>query len=414
MRSWRLFAEILIVFLRLGLTSFGGPIAHLGYFRQELVERRRWFQDATYADLIALCQFLPGPASSQVAFSSGILRGGLLGGAMASLGFTTPSAVIMIAFGLALRKVDSSSAFPWLAGLRLAAVAIVAQALIGMYRTLCPDRIRSAIGILSALTALAWPSVTVQIVIMVAGGLLGYLILGSGHRFPSFQQKTGNPNLQCASASTPAAISNTEKVLPAFWSPTAWLLFLVLLFGLPLLAHLTGSDSLAAVNSFYRSGALVFGGGHVVLPLLHNSVVANGWVSEHDFIDGYGAAQALPGPLFTFAGFLGTIGAPGGVPGGVLGLLAIFLPGWLLILGTLPYWRQLGTNPLLRAGLRGTNAAVVGILAAAFYRPICIQGVSTYQDLAYGLLLLALLTLARFPSWLVVLIAALIGEFLLR
>jgi chromate transporter len=403
----RSYAEIFLVFLRLGLTSFGGPIAHLGYLRQELVVKKRWLADSAYADLVALCQFLPGPASSQVVFGAGIRRGGLAGGVVASLGFTAPSALIMLGLALFFRERSSSLFEPWLSGLRLAAVAIVAQALTGMYRTLCPDVARIAIAAGAAMTALLWANATGQIVIMLLGALAGWLIVPKDSEHGPTRQtvdlegehsdKITDDRPDCPS---------TLKVSPTL----VWTIFLGLLFGLPLLARLTGSSVVVALDSYYRSGALVFGGGHVVLPLLHDAVVAKGWVSERDFMDGYGAAQALPGPLFTFAGFLGVLGRPGGLSGGLTALLAIFLPGWLLILSTLRSWSIVSRNPVLWTGLRGTNAAVVGILAAAFYRPICTQGVRTYQELVFGLLLYGLLVFGKLPSWVVVLLAALLGQ----
>jgi chromate transporter len=381
--------EVLRVFLRLGLTSFGGPVAHLGYFRTEFVERRRWLDEPAFADIVALCQFLPGPASSQVGISLGILRAGLPGALTAWLGFTTPSALAMILFGYGVTAFGDLSQAAWLHGLKIVAVAVVAQAVWGMARNLCPDRERATIAVGAAILALAVPAAAGQIGAIVAGGLIGWGALRSGAPSPM---------------GAPLAVR-----LPRPWSVAAALAFLLLLFGLPALSAVVPSQAIALFDSFYRSGALVFGGGHVVLPLLQAEVVPPGWVTNDAFLAGYGAAQAVPGPLFTFAAYLGTVmkAVPNGWLGGLICLVAIFLPSFLLLIGALPFWNSLRRRPAVQSTLRGVNAAVVGLLLAALYKPVWTSAIFTPADFAIGIVAFVLLALWAVPPWLVVVFGAL-------
>ena len=381
--------EVLRIFLRLGLTSFGGPVAHLGYFRAEFVERRRWLDEAAYADIVALCQFLPGPASSQTGISIGLLRAGLLGALCAWLGFTGPSAAAMILFGYGVTVFGNLADSAWLHGLKIVAVAVVAQAVWGMARSLCPDRERATIAVGAAMLVLAIPSASGQIGAIAAGGLIGWGLMRGGQQQPS-------PKGSLAGR------------LPRAWSVTALTAFFALLFGLPVLAAAVSSQTLALFASFYRSGALVFGGGHVVLPLLQAAVVPEGWVGNDAFLAGYGAAQAVPGPLFTFAAYLGTVmrPPPNGWLGGLICLAAIFLPSFLLLIGALPFWDTLRRRPGVQSALRGVNAAVVGLLLAALYRPVWTSAIFGPADFAIGILAFLLLTLWAVPPWLVVIFGA--------
>jgi chromate transporter len=374
--------EVLAVATRLGLTSFGGPVAHLGYFRSEYVVRRRWVDEQTYGDLVALCQFLPGPASSQVGIAIGIFRAGLLGGLAAWVGFTLPSALALVLFGVGIEGLDLSGA-GWLHGLKVAAVAVVAQAVWGMGRALCPDRERATIAIVAALTVLAWPTAGGQILVIAAAGLVG-LRLWPG---------SGGPPV------APHARVPLGRRLG---------LAVALLLILPALRQLVPSPPLAVFDSFYRAGALVFGGGHVVLPLLQAEVVPPGWVSNEEFLAGYGAAQAVPGPLFTFAAYLGAVmhTRPSGWAGAALALAAVFLPAFLLVVGALPFWDALRARPSFQAALRGINAAVVGLLLAALYHPVWTSAIHAPSDFALGLAAFGLLALWRLPPWLVVAFAA--------
>jgi chromate transporter len=382
--------EVLRAFLRLGVTSFGGPVAHLGYFRAEFVQRRQWLDEAAYADIVALCQFLPGPASSQVGISLGILRAGLPGALMAWLGFTMPSAVAMILFGYGVTRFGDLSGAAWLHGLKIVAVAVVAQAVWGMARSLCPDRERATIAVGAAILALAIPSAAGQVGAIAAGGLIGWSLLGGGVA----AQPPGPP---------------LAVYLPRALSLAAIAAFFVLLIGLPLLAAAFPLQPLKLFDSFYRSGSLVFGGGHVVLPLLQAEVVPTGWVSNDAFLAGYGAAQAVPGPLFTFSAYLGTVmgPAPNGWIGGLICLAAIFLPSFLLLIGALPFWDSLRRRPAVQSALRGVNAAVVGLLLAALYRPVWTSAIFTPADFAIGIVAFLLLTLWAVPPWLVVILGAL-------
>ena len=381
------FLEVLLVFLRLGVTSFGGPVAHLGYFRAEFVERRKWLDEAAYVDIVALCQFLPGPASSQVGITLGTLRAGLPGALAAWFGFTMPSAVAMIAFGYGVAELGDISHVPWLHGLKIVAVAVVAQAVWGMARSLCPDRERATLAAGAAVLALAEPSAAGQIGAIVAGGLIGWWLLpeASGNKAAPLAVNIGRP----------LAVG-------------ALVLFFALLFGLPALAAASSNHITALIGSFYRSGALVFGGGHVVLPLLQQAVVPPGWVCNDVFLAGYGAAQAVPGPLFTFAAYLGTMmrPAPNGWTGGLISLVAIYLPSFLLLIGILPFWDALRTRMGVQAALKGVNAAVVGLLLAALYRPVWTSAIFTPADFALGVVALLLLVMWRVPPWAVVILGA--------
>lgn len=384
-------AEVFAAFLKLGLTAFGGPIAHLGYFRDEFVLRRKWLDDAGYADLVALCQFLPGPASSQVGFSIGVLRGkGLLGGLAAWAGFTLPSALLLFAFALGAASVTGQVAQGVIHGLKLVAVAVVAQALWGMAKTLTPDRFRAAI----ALGALA--------LVTIAGGTFGQVGAIAAGAVAGMLVCRAEPSTSGGHFAVPVGRS---AALIAF------ALFLSLFILPPLLAVGTGTKALALFDAFYRSGAMVFGGGHVVLPLLQNQVVAPGWVTPEAFLAGYGAAQAVPGPLFTFAAYLGAVSAPqpNGLVGACIALIAVFLPGLLLVYGMLPFWDGLRRVPRAQAAMRGANAAVVGILAAAFYNPVWSSAVHAPLDFALALAGFLLLVVWKTPPWIVVLLLAVAG-----
>ena len=379
--------EVLAAFLRLGLTSFGGPIAHLGYFRADLVERRRWLDEPTYADIVALCQFLPGPASSQTGMAIGMLRAGLPGGLAAWLGFTLPSALLMIAFAYGVARVDVAQA-DWLHGLKIVAVAVVAQAVWGMGRTLCPDRLRATMAVAAAVAALAVPSSAGQVGAIIAGGVLGWLALTPPEAAPAGDLHFGVRRRMGAAA---------------------LLLFFVLLAGLPVLAVSGGGHAMELLDRFYRAGALVFGGGHVVLPLLQQAVVPPGWISPDAFLAGYGAAQAVPGPLFTFAAFLGAAmgPAPAGVAGAALCLVAIYLPSFLLLVGILPFWGALRRVRAVQAALRGVNATVVGLLLAALYTPVWTSAITSRADFALGLAAFLALVFWKLPPWLVVVLGGL-------
>ncbi|HWM60989.1 MAG TPA: chromate efflux transporter [Rhizomicrobium sp.] len=375
--------EIFGIFLRLGLTSFGGPIAHLGYFRDEFVVRRQWVDEHAYAGLVGLCQFLPGPASSQVGFALGLSRRGLAGGLAAWLGFTLPSAVLLFAFATLSAAFTGAAADAAIHGLKIVAVAVVAQALWGMARSLTPDLQRIAIAAAAALTVSLLAGSFGQIAAIALGAAAG-LILCRGIALP----RRGSLSF---TISRPVAMA----ALGAF--------FLILLAG-PLLALLLRSHTLAVFNAFYRSGALVFGGGHVVLPLLSDALVRPGLISPASFLAGYGAAQAVPGPLFTVSAYLGTMlnGPPNGALGAAIALVAIFLPGMLIMTGTLPFWEGLRSRPGLQAAMRGINASVVGILATALYTPLWTSAIDGVRDMALAVAGFVLLTLAKLPPWLVV------------
>jgi chromate transporter len=386
--------EVLGVSTRLGLTSFGGPIAHLGYFHAEYVARRRWLTEQTYADLVALCQFLPGPASSQVGIAIGMMRAGLLGGVAAWLGFTLPSALALVAFAYGLQTLGITEA-GWLHGLKVVAVAVVAQAVWGMARSLAPDRERASLAFLAAIAMLAYPTAVGQILIIVLAGLIGWW----------WQAETPAPR----DPGMPLTIGHRGAAV-------AWVLFFGLLLGLPIAQQWVQSEPLAVFDSFFRVGSLVFGGGHVVLPLLQAEVVPPGWVTDAQFVAGYGAAQAVPGPLFTFAAYLGAVMQPlgGDLAGAALALVAVFAPSFLLVVGALPLWDSLRPRPSFQAALRGINAAVVGLLLAALYRPVWTSAIHAPVDVALGLVDFGLLVFWKWPPWLVVMLSALGGAALAR
>lgn len=384
---------VFLIFLRLGLTSFGGPVAHLGYFRDEFVVRRHWLSERSYADLVALCQFLPGPASSQVGMALGLSRAGYAGALAAWLGFTLPSAIALILFALGIASYGDAMPAGVLHGLKVVAVAVVAQAVWGMARTLCPDVPRISIMVAATCCVLLVPSAWGQVGVIIAAALIGLV---------AFRPQPGT-----AHEPLPISIRRRTGLL--------WLaLFCALLLGLPLLASLFPSPLLAMVDAFYRAGSLVFGGGHVVLPLLQAEVVPTGWVDGDAFLAGYGAAQAVPGPLFTFAAFLGASmnQAPGGWLGGLVGLLAIFLPSFLLVLGALPFWEQLRRNRRTQAALMGVNAAVVGLLLAALYQPVWTSAIHRPEDFGLALVALTALLFWKLPPWLVVLGSGALGALL--
>src|SRR6202043_468425 len=380
--------EVFVAFLKLGLTSFGGPIAHLGYFRNELVVRRQWLDETAYADLVALCQFLSGPASSQVGFSLGILRGnGLLGGLAAWFAFTMPSALVLFAFAMGAAAFTGPVAEGFLHGLKLVAVAVVAQAIWGMSRTLTPDRTRAGIALAAIAIVVIFAGSFGQIAAIALGACAG-LWLCRGEVAPH----SGDLNFPVTPRGGVIALA----------------VFATVLLIPPFVASATGSQALALFNAFYRSGALVFGGGHVVLPLLQAEVVTPGWINNEAFLAGYGMAQAVPGPLFTFAAYLGAVMGPppNGVAGAVIALVALFLPGMLLVYGMLPFWDAMRTRPAAQAAMRGTNAAVVGILGAALYNPVWTSAVATPRDFALALAGFLLLTVWKLAPWIVVLLLA--------
>jgi chromate transporter len=383
--------EVLLIYLKLGLSCFGGPIAHIGYFRDEFVVRRRWLDESAYADLVALCQFLPGPASSQVGFSIGLMRAGYLGAAAAWTGFTLPSAILLVLFAYGAGNLHGAIGEGLLHGLKLVAVAIVAQAVWGMARTLCPDRERASIAAIAALIILFSATSLAQIGAIAFGALTGLWLCRSGP--------------PTASGHAVVPVSRRAGV-------AALIIFFVLLAGLPFLRNL--SSAAALFEAFYRSGALVFGGGHVVLPLLREALVTPGWVSDDAFLAGYGAAQAVPGPLFTFAAYLGAVASPSphGIARAALGLFGIFLPGILVLLGTLPFWDSLRRKTGAQAMMRGVNAAVVGLLGAALYNPVWTGSVQTLGDFAVALVGFVLLTAWRAPPLVVVIVSAIGGVLL--
>ena len=385
--------EVFLAFLKLGLTSFGGPIAHLGYFRAEFVERRRWLDDKRYSDLVALCQFLPGPTSSQVGIALGLGRAGWPGSLAAWCGFTLPSAIALIVFAFGVSRWTGLASSGAVHGLKVVAVAVVAQAVSGMAKTLCPDRLRGGLALLATLLVLATPGALGQIAAIVLGGVIGVVGVRSSDLPPP-------QHLGCELGTHVAA--------------TLLVLFVALLVLLPIAASASGSLTLAAVSVFYEAGALVFGGGHVVLPLLQAGVVPPGWLSNDTFLAGYGAAQAVPGPLFTFAAYLGAaMPEPlGGWSGGLLLLIAIFLPAFLLVLGVLPFWEALRRHRSVQQALAGINAAVVGVLAAALYDPVWTSAIRSKGDFALALAAFGLLVFARASPVTVVLAAAFAGWLL--
>ncbi|WP_372843906.1 chromate efflux transporter [Psychrobacter sp.] len=377
--AWAVF----LIFLRLGLTSFGGPVAHLGYFRDEFVIRRKWLTENSYADLIALCQFLPGPASSQVGIAIGLSQAGYTGALAAWTGFTLPSAIVLILFALGISSYGDIIPLGVLHGLKVAAVAVVAQAVWGMGKNLCTDVARVSIMALTACFVLLVPSALAQVSVIAIAAVIGLLWF--------------KPEKVIVHDPLPITVKRSAAI---FWL----FLFFALLIGLPLLTALYPSQTLSMVDTFFRAGSLVFGGGHVVLPLLQAEIVPAGWMSNDTFLAGYGATQAVPGPLFTFAAFLGSSmnQAPNGWLGGMIGLLAIFAPSFLLVMGVLPFWERLRQNLRTRAALSGVNAAVVGLLLAALYQPVWTSAIVEAKDFGLALLALVALIFWKLPAWLVV------------
>jgi chromate transporter len=388
--------EIIAVFLKLGVTSFGGPVAHLGYLHEEIVSRRRWLDEAEYADLVALCQFLPGPASSQLVFAIGQRRAGFPGAFAASLCFTMPSALLMILFAYGVTGLGDLRTAGWLHGLKLAAVAVVAQAVWTMGRKLCPDQARITLALAGAAFVLLMPSAVAQVGAIAAGAVIGWWLYRS--EVPT---------------SHDAAAGQIAR--HHLWAVSVLVVFVGLLVFLPAIGATTGWKGLLVFDGFYRSGSLVFGGGHVILPLLRAEVVPPGWISDDAFLAGYGAAQAVPGPLFTFSAYLGTLIEGGRYAwlGGLWCLFAIFLPAWMLIGGALPFWHLLRGKAWTQAGLRGANAAVVGVLLAALYNPVWKEGVTGVRDVAAVFVAFALLETWRVAPWLVVILTASAGQWLL-
>jgi len=382
--------------LRLGLTSFGGPVAHLGYFREEYVGRRKWLDDPGYADLVALCQSLPGPASSQVIFGVGLATRGLAGGIACWLGFTLPSAVIMTVCGYGAAGMQAMPHAGWLAGLKVAAVAVVAQAVWGMGTQLCPDRSRLTMALIAAAAMLIHPTPAMPLMALVTGGMLGW----------GMYRRMKTPTKP---APLPFALSHVRGA-------AMLLIFVLLLIALPGLAAATHWRGIEYFESFYRTGAMVFGGGHVVLPLLQGEVVPRGWVDDGTFVAGYGLAQALPGPLFSFAAFLGAASkeAPNGWLGGLICLMGIYTSPLLLMAGAIPFWETLRRTRSAQAALRGANAAVTGILLAALFDPLWLTAIHSARDLAVALVVFALLFVWKFPAWLIVILSAGAGQMWLH
>ena len=386
--SFKSLIEILFVSTRLGLTSFGGPIAHLGYFHDEYIRRRKWMDEKSYADLVALCQFLPGPASSQVGIGIGVMRAGVLGGIVSFIGFTLPSVIALIVFAQILQGFDVGNA-GWIHGLKIVAVAVVAHAILGMAQKLTPDLKRKALALFALVGTLLWQTAFIQVGVIVISAFLGYLL---------YKQHTENDD------------GKMKFPISRGFAVICLSLFFGLLFLLPILREVTSLNWIAMFDSFYRSGSLVFGGGHVVLPLLEKEFVPTGWVNEEAFLAGYGATQAVPGPLFTFAAYLGAV--INGWQGGILATVAIFLPAFLLVLGTLPFWDTMRRNPKIKGALMGVNAAVVGILISAFYLPIFTGSILAPIDFAFAALLFSMLVYWKLPPWIIV-VAGVIGGSLM-
>lgn len=380
--------ELFLISTKLGFTSFGGPVAHLGYFHEEYIRRRKWMDEKSYADLVALCQLLPGPASSQLGIGIGVMRAGVLGGVVSFIGFTFPSVIALILFALVLQSFSLGDA-GWIHGLKIVAVAIVAHAILGMAQKLAPDLKRKAIVLFALAGTLLWQSAFNQVGIIALAAMIGFIV---------YKKQVDHDD-----ADTAFPISRSLGV-------GCLSLFLGLLIALPIIRELTSLQWIAMFDSFYRSGSLVFGGGHVVLPLLENEFVPSGWISEEVFLAGYGATQAVPGPLFTFAAYLGTV--MNGWQGGLIATIAIFLPAFLLILGALPFWDSLRRNAKIKGALMGVNAAVVGILIAAFYHPIWTSSIVAPIDFVFATILFSMLVFWKLPPWIVVLTGAVGGIFI--
>ncbi|WLR42172.1 chromate transporter [Bacillus carboniphilus] len=387
-RDIKSYFELFLISLRLGLTSFGGPVAHLGYFHEEYVRKRKWMDEKGYADLVALAQFLPGPASSQVGIGIGVIRAGVLGGFISFLGFTLPSALALIIFALVIQGTGLVEA-GWINGLKIVAVVVVAHAIIGMGKKLTPDLQRKTIALVALVVTLVWQSAFTQVTVIIIAAIIGVMM---------FQKVKHEQN------------ERMNFPISRRFALGSIGLFIALLIFLPIVNELTSSKWIALFDQFYRSGALVFGGGHVVLPLLQQEFVATGWLTEQQFLTGYGAAQAVPGPLFTFAAYIGAV--VGGWQGGLLGIVAIFLPAFLLIFAALPFWNSLRQNPKMKGALMGVNAAVVGILISAFYQPIFTSSIKSPIDFALAAILFTLLVYYKMAPWIIVLLGA-VGGFLI-
>ncbi|PGT83871.1 chromate transporter [Bacillus sp. AFS040349] len=386
--SFKALLEILFISTRLGLTSFGGPVAHLGYFHNEYIRKRKWLDEKSYADLVALCQFLPGPASSQVGIGIGVMRAGVLGGIVSFIGFTLPSVIALIVFALILQGVDVADA-GWIHGLKIVAVAVVAHAILGMAQKLTPDLKRKTLALLALVITLLWQTAFTQVGVILLAAFIGFLLYKE------------NNDRDDADLQVPISKRFALVCLSLFFG---------LLVLLPFLRETTALNWIAMFDSFYRSGSLVFGGGHVVLPLLEREFVPTGWMTEEAFLAGYGAAQAVPGPLFTFAAYLGAV--MNGWQGGLLATIAIFLPAFLLIFGTLPFWDALRRNSKIKGALLGVNAAVVGILISAFYQPIWTSSILNPIDFAFAAILFTMLVYYKLSPWIIVIVGAIGGSLL--
>lgn len=386
--------EIFWIFLRLGLTSFGGPVAHLGYFHNEFVIRRKWINEYAYADLVALCQFLPGPASSQVGLVLGFSRSGYSGAFAAWFGFTLPSVIILVLFAMGISNYSNHIHLSWLHGLKIAAVAVVAQAIWSMSVRLCPDKIRATFAIVAAIFASLFSSAIVSIVIIILGGIFGWLLLKKSEQLPHVPFTT-----------------KATKTIGAI----LLLLYFIILISTPIMVSFSNGHAVKQFDSFFRAGSLVFGGGHVVLPLLKNEIVSTGWVTKEAFMAGYGAVQAIPGPLFTFAAYLGAVSKiyPSGVLGASICLIAAFMPSFLLVGGVLPFWEQFRKNDNMKFAIRGINATVVGLLLSAFYNPVWTSAIFNSKDFSVAIVAFLLLTFWKMPSWFIVLLCTIISGLLL-
>ncbi|TDY72857.1 chromate transporter [Leptospira meyeri] len=384
--------EVFFTALKLGCTSFGGPIAHLSYFHDEYVTKKKWMSALAYADLVALCQFLPGPASSQVGMAIGLSRAGIFGAILSWIGFTLPSAIILILFGLGVSTLEVTNHNHWLHGLKVVAVAVVAQAILGMGKKLCPDKERITIALITSVILLFFSFAFLQILILIFFGIIGIFFLKSSSDLPHEPLHKGNKNL----------------------GYLFLILFFVLLLILPLLREIYSNQTIKLFDSFYRAGALVFGGGHVVLPLLQSEVVPSGWVSNDLFLAGYGISNAIPGPLFAFSGYLGAVSnlEPNAWEGAIICLVAAFLPSFLLVVGILPFWEKLRNNPNIRKSMLGINASVVGILLAALYQPVWTSAILSPKDFALAISGFLFLEYWKTPSWVVVIATVLISFFI--
>jgi chromate transporter len=394
MNHFRSSIQVFLVFLKLGFTAFGGPVAHIAFFRDEFVVRKRWITESDYSEIVALCQFLPGPASSQVGLTIGLSRAGYLGSLAAWLGFTMPSATLLLILALGYSNYGDVISLGLLTGLKIVTVAVVAQAVWGMAKIICIDNTRITIMLLSAVGLLLFQSVYTPLATIAFAGLLGVWLF--------------KPTLDMTESRLVFSISNFSGAL---W----FLVFTLFLFGLPIIQLFVDQPILDVVSGFFRSGSLVFGGGHVVLPLLEAEMVKTGWVTKDAFLAGYGATQAVPGPLFTFSAFLGAVltGPISGVFGALLALFSIFLPSFLLVYSVLPFWKSVRVRPRIRAALAGINASVVGILFAALYQPVFVGGVSATNDFIGVIIAFGALMYWKLPPWLVVIAGGTIGAVLL-